>query len=122
MAALIVVDSRLARLNQSLYYLLASISTTNVPIQYSTNEESMKEEAGPYEDLLICFIGIVILGKEEDFTKTLNKVLEEIYSWYINTIDLKVLDQIKELQGVVQALALTIEKNSKEQKMTGNIL
>ena len=53
---------------------------TNTPIQYSTSEESMKEEAGPYKDLLIRFTGIVILGKEEDFTKTLNKVLKEIYS------------------------------------------
>ena len=92
MAALIVVDSRLARLDQSLYYLLASISTTNTPIQHSTSEESIKEETGPYEDLLIRFTGIVILGKEEDFTKTLNEVLEEIYSRYINTADLKVLD------------------------------
>ena len=80
MAALIVVDSRLVRLDQSLYYLLAGISVTNVPIQYSTSEESVKEEIGPYKDLLICFTGIVILGKEEDFTKTLNEVLEEIYS------------------------------------------
>ena len=116
-----MVDSRLARLDQSLYYLLADISITNVPIQYSTSEESMKEEAGPYKDLLMRFIGMVILGKEKDFAKTLNKVLEEIHSWYINTIDPKVLDQIKELQGVVQALALTVEKNTKEQKTTGNI-
>ena len=70
---------------------------TNTPIQYSTSKESMKEEAGPYKDLLMYFIGIVILGKEEDFAKTLNEVLEKIYSRYINTIDLKVLDQIKEL-------------------------
>ena len=48
---------------------------TNIPIQYSTSEESVKEEAGPYEDLLIRFTGIVILGKEEDFAKTLNEVL-----------------------------------------------
>ena len=53
---------------------------TNILIQYSTSEESTKEEAGPYKDLLIYFIGIVILGKEEDFTKTLNEVLKKIYS------------------------------------------
>ena len=40
----------------------------------------MKEEVGPYKDLLIRFTGIVILRKEEDFAKTLNKVLKEIYS------------------------------------------
>ena len=40
----------------------------------------MKEEVGLYKDLLICFTGIVILGKEEDFVKTLNKVLKEMYN------------------------------------------
>ena len=79
-AAPMVVDGGLAGLDQSLYYPLAGISATNMPIQHSTSEESTKEEAGPYKDLLIRFIGIVILGKEEYFIKTLNKVLKEIYS------------------------------------------
>ena len=63
---------------------------------------------------MIRFTGIVIPRKEEVFIQTLREVLEEIYSRYIDTIDTKVVDQIRELQGVVQALALTIEKNTKE--------
>ena len=71
---------------------------------------------------MICFTGIVIPGKEEVFTQTLREVLEEIHSQYIDAIDVKVVNQIRELQGAVQALALTIEKNTKEQKIPGNTI
>ena len=70
--------------------------------------------AGPHKDLLICFMGMVMPSKEEDFAKTLKEVLEETCSRCVDTADPKVPNQIKELQGAVQALALTVEMNTKE--------
>jgi hypothetical protein len=105
MAALIVVDSSYAGLEQSAHYLLAGASM-HASSQRTSSEEGVKEIEGIYEDLLRPFKDYMIPGKEEGFVAKLRKVLATRQ----NASGASTAVELNNLRTTVEALAKTVKE------------